>query len=126
MLFIKTITDMEKQIVVDAETRRKLERLFNVTKQMVSYSLHFKRDTLLARKIRRAALAGGGELVGAWDPEWETEHVESDGTMVQTYGPRVKVVLKKDTGDVESQHKAMSILTYEALQREVETMAKAL
>jgi hypothetical protein len=39
---------------------KKLAKLFGCTQQMVSYSLTFRKNSFLARKIRKAAMERGG------------------------------------------------------------------
>jgi hypothetical protein len=51
---------MKRKIVIDRGEGKKLAKLFGCTAQMVSYSLTFRKNSLLARKIRKAALENGG------------------------------------------------------------------
>jgi hypothetical protein len=47
---------MKRRIVVERGDGRCLSEIFGCTVQMVTYSLSFKKNSLLARKIRKAAL----------------------------------------------------------------------
>jgi hypothetical protein len=51
---------MKQRIVVDFGEGRELAKLFKCTHQMVTYSLNFKKNSFLARKIRKAAMERGG------------------------------------------------------------------
>ena len=54
---------MEKRIVINRGDSKFLENTFNVTQMMVWNALHFRRDTMLAKKIRKAAIERGGVLI---------------------------------------------------------------
>jgi len=51
---------MKRRIVTERGEGKQLAQLFNCTVQMVNYSLSFRKNSLLARKIRKAALERGG------------------------------------------------------------------
>jgi hypothetical protein len=51
---------MKRKIVVETGECNELAKLFGCSLQMVSYSLNFKKNSLLARKIRAAAIKRGG------------------------------------------------------------------
>jgi hypothetical protein len=55
---------MKRRIVVDRGEVTAIARLMRCTSQMVSYSLSFSKDTLLARKIRKIAMDRGGVDAG--------------------------------------------------------------
>ena len=80
---------MKKQIVVDLKTSAFLRDAFGCTRQAVWNALTFESNSDQAKKIRHLAIKKGGELVGA-SVEPETSH-ESDGTMTQAFGKRVKL-----------------------------------
>jgi hypothetical protein len=44
---------------------KRLAKLFGCSEQMVTYALHFKKNSLLARKIRKAAMERGGVDISA-------------------------------------------------------------
>ena len=56
---------MNRRIVIPHGAGRELARLFGCTQQTVCYALNFKKDSLLARRIRKAALERGGVDTGA-------------------------------------------------------------
>lgn len=110
----KDMSSIMKRIIIDAEGRDFLVRSFNVSEQMVSYALNFRRHSDLAKKIRTMSLQKGGKLVA------EEEIVtifESNGDMVQTWGDKARLVADRATGDVkvfvngqlDRQYKDMSI-----------------
>jgi hypothetical protein len=51
---------MKRRIVIDRGEGIRIARIFGCTAQMVSFSLTFRKNTPLARKIRKAALESGG------------------------------------------------------------------
>jgi hypothetical protein len=51
---------MKRKIVVERGECKKLAMLFGCSEQMVYYSLSFRKNSLLARKIRNAAMERGG------------------------------------------------------------------
>jgi hypothetical protein len=51
---------MKRRIVIERGEGKQLAKLFECSEQMVYYSLCFKKNSLLARKIRKAALERGG------------------------------------------------------------------
>ena len=120
--------------MTDKETKHFLMKAFGCTKQAVWQALNFKRDSDQARKIRQLALKRGGKLIGGYVPECETTHEETERTMTQTFGPRVKLVVDKETGDVsvyvdgqlKESRKDMTVPGLMQLQYETELMAAAL
>ncbi|MFB9897842.1 hypothetical protein [Hallella seregens] len=125
---------MEKKIYVGKKGQKHLEQVFDCTHVMVWKALNFKSDTDLARKIRHTALTQLGG-VPSWKPEEvETTHEESDRTMTQTFGSRVKLVADLldgyirvlVDGEVKREEKDMNIPEFMRLQREVELMAMSL
>lgn len=55
---------MKKRIVVEYGEVRRIALLMNCTYEMVSHSLAYRKDTKLARAIRKMALMRGGIEVG--------------------------------------------------------------
>ena len=55
---------MKKRIVVEHGEVTKIAHLMNCTPEMVSHSLAYRKDTKLARSIRKMALMRGGVKVG--------------------------------------------------------------
>ena len=125
---------MRKQILTDNETKTFLMKVFGCSRQAVWQALNFKRDSDQARKIRQLALKRGGKLTDGYVPECETTHEEVEKTMTQTFGPRVKLVVDKETGDVsvyvdgqlKESYKDITVPDLMQLQYEVELMAAAL
>ena len=125
---------MSRQILADKETKHFLMRTFKCTQQAVRQALTFKRDSEQARRIRVLALTRGGKLVDGYVPECETTHNEVDRTIEQTFGPRVKMVYDRETGEttvyVDGEKKesppGLGIPEFMQLQGEVQLMAAAL
>lgn len=55
---------MKKRIIVEYGEVRKIAHLMNCTPEMVSYSLAYRKDTKLAKAIRKMALMRGGIEIG--------------------------------------------------------------
>jgi hypothetical protein len=51
---------MKRKIVTNYGETKKLAKLFRCTPEMASYALNFRKNSLLARKIRKAAIERGG------------------------------------------------------------------
>lgn len=125
---------MSKQILTDKETKHFLMKAFDCTQQFVWQALTFRRDSETARRIRVLALKRGGKLVDGYVPKCETTHEEVEKTMTQTFGPRVKLVVDKETGDVsvyvdgqlKDSYKNITVPDLMQLQGEVQLMAAAL
>lgn len=125
---------MKKQILTDNETKTFLMKAFGCSRQAVWQALNFKRDSDQARKIRQLALKRGGKLTDGYMPKCETTHEEVEKTMTQTFGPRVKLVVDKETGDVsvyvdgqlKESYKDITVPDLMQLQYEAELMAAAL
>lgn len=124
---------MRKQILTDNETKTFLMKAFKCSRQAVWQALNFKRDSDQARRIRQLALKRGGKLTDGYMPKCETTHEEVEKTMTQTFGPRVKLVVDKETGDVsvyvdgqlKDSYKSITVPDLMQLQYEVEQMAAA-
>ena len=125
---------MSKQILTDKETKHFLMKAFGCTQQFVWQALTFRRDSETARRIRVLALKRGGKLTDGYMPKCETTHEEVEKTMTQTFGPRVKLVVDKETGDVsvyvdgqlKDSYKNITVPDLMQLQGEVQLMAAAL
>ena len=125
---------MRKQILTDNETKTFLMKAFGCSRQAVWQALNFKRDSDQARKIRQLALKRGGKLTDGYMPKCETTHEEVKKTMTQTFGPRVKLVVDKETGDasvyvdgqLKESYKDITVPDLMQLQYEAELMAAAL
>ncbi len=84
---------MKKQIVVDSATLAFLRETFSCTRMAVWKALHYESNSDNAKKIRHLAKQRGGEVVGA-NIEPETSY-EADGTMTQTFGKRVRLIVSR-------------------------------
>jgi hypothetical protein len=51
---------MKRKIIVEHGEVLSIAKIFGCTRQMVGYSLSFKKNSLLARKIRKVAVERGG------------------------------------------------------------------
>ena len=60
---LKTITTMKKKIVVDHGDQQKIAAAMGCTREMVSKSLNYAKDTALARKIRYVAVKQYGGAI---------------------------------------------------------------
>lgn len=120
--------------MTDKETKHFLMKTFGCTQQAVWQALTFKRDSDKAKKIRTLALKRGGKLVDGYVPECDTVFNEADQTMVQTFGPRVKMVYDRETGETRvyvdgecrESHAGLDVPEFMQLQGEVQLMAAAL
>ncbi|MBQ4392073.1 MAG: hypothetical protein II826_03050 [Prevotella sp.] len=127
---------MEKRIFVDQKGHKQLQAAFpHLSRISIWNALTYKTDSSVARKIRFVAITQCGGVMrtgecASW--EWETEHNEVEKTMVQTFGPHFKLVLYKETGvsvvyidgEEKRRDKGLGIPEWEALQVEVEQMAR--
>lgn len=64
---------MKRRIVVEHGEVKRIALLMNCTYEMVSHSLAYRKDTKLARAIRKMALMRGGIEVGN-EPENNVNH----------------------------------------------------
>ena len=126
---------MRKQILTDNETKAFLMKTFNCSRQAVWQSLNFVRDSDQARRIRALALKRGGKLTeGVFTPHCETTFEECEHTMTCTFGPRVKLVVHRNTNDVDMYVDGKRKETYQCesvsdlmqLQHETQQLASAL
>ncbi|HBA30563.1 ArsR family transcriptional regulator [Parabacteroides goldsteinii] len=60
---------MEERIIVARGNVSRIARMKNCSREMVSHSLAFRKNTRLARSIRKLALELGGIKVGGTDKE---------------------------------------------------------
>ena len=120
--------------MTDKETKHFLMRTFKCSQQAVWQALTFKRDSDTARRIRTLALKRGGKLVDGYVPECETVFNEVDNAIEQTFGPRVKMVYDRVTGETRvyvdgecrESHAGLEVPEFMQLQGEVQLMAAAL
>lgn len=125
---------MRKQILTDNETKVFLMKAFDCTRQAVWQALNFKSDSDQSRRIRQLALKRGGKLLNGYVPECDTTFNEGENTMEQAFGPRVKLVAYRGTGNVsvfvdgqlKRSYEDMDICGLMQLQYEAEQMAAAL
>lgn len=59
---------MRRRIIVEHGEVTRLASLLHCTREMVSHSLAYRKDTSLARSIRKLALARGGVEIGGDKP----------------------------------------------------------
>lgn len=125
---------MAKKIYLEANGKAYLRRLFKCSNVMVWKALTFESDSKLARKIRFVALKELGGVPN-WKPEdIETTHAQSEKTVTQTFGERVKLVAsRRDTsvvvyvdGKVYRCETCENIPAFIALQNEVQCIAMSL
>jgi hypothetical protein len=55
---------MEKQIIIDGETRTCIKKTFNCSHMQMWRAVHFRLDTDMTRRIQRYAILRGGQMVG--------------------------------------------------------------
>ena len=125
---------MRKQILTDNETKVFLMRAFGCTRQAVWQALNFKSDSDQSRRIRQLALKRGGKLLNSYVPECDTVFNESENTIEQSFGPRVKIVVNRKTrtvkvlvdDNIKDIRIDMSVADFMQLQHETELMAAGL
>lgn len=88
-----------KRIIISSDDRAFLCKLFSVTPQYLWRVVNYKIDSELARRIRKAAIERGCEVVGG--PKMET--IYKEGKMIQTFGSRVRI---------EVDYQSRVVLTY--------------
>lgn len=91
-----------KYISVTNENKKKLARIFDVTKVAVWKALNFRSDSELSQKIRNVAMREmNGRVIRElditeWQPNCQTEFIHEDGvvkTIISTFSNDVQVVL---------------------------------
>lgn len=87
---------MAKKIFVENSAKCQLRKTFNCSVMMVWKALNFQSDSKLARKIRFVALKQYNGVPNYPLVQFDTTHETSAGTMTQTFGDRVKLVVCKD------------------------------
>lgn len=90
---------MEKYISITQEQREFIIKAFGVTSRMVNYALSYRKDTALARRIRRLALERGGVRMVAVN-EIECIH-DADGVMTQLMPNGAVIKIDRNTGDAK-------------------------
>ncbi|WP_407402429.1 hypothetical protein [Sodaliphilus sp.] len=89
---------MDKRIYVTEDAKKHLCELFKCSRVTVWNALTFKFNSDRARKIRYVALTQLHGVANWQGDEMETTHETSDGTMTQTFGKRVKLVVSLHGG----------------------------
>lgn len=92
----------QRYIDATKEVREKLAKLFNVTEKMVYLALTYRKNSVIARKIRYVAVREYHCKPMCHCPECETMHnVTEDGRelMVQNFDNGVKLEVDKKTGE---------------------------
>lgn len=91
-----------KYISVTNENKKKLARIFDVTKVAVWKALNFRSDSELSQKIRNVAMREmGGRVmreldITDWQPNCQTSFVHEDGRVTQvvsTFSNDVQVII---------------------------------
>lgn len=100
---------MQNHIEVSSETRRHLARLFRCTSMSIWNALNFRRDTDLARRIRKAALNHGGQVM-ATAPICETWH-DASGIMRQQFPSGAVITVDKTTALATLHHPDGHLIT---------------
>lgn len=126
---------MKRQIIIDSDARKRLQEAFGVTRVTVWKALNYESDNELARKIRYTAKKemGGVEINGPL-PGFDTTHQTAEGTMTQTFGPRVKIILHMNTnrlavlvdGEVRRIEDGLTLSEFMSVQGEVCKLAQSL
>ena len=125
---------MTKRITLDQKGRNMLSKAFpNLSRVSIWNALTWKNDSEISRKVRYVAVkqCGGVIVDGGMSLKWDTVHNECEKTMVQTLGPRYKIIHYRETGMTvlfidgmeKRRDRNLTIPEYEALQSEVEQMA---
>ena len=125
---------MKKKIYLEDGAKARLRQMFGCTNVMVWKALTFESSSKLARKIRYTALKEMGGVPNWATEEMDTDHNQAEGTMTQTFGDRVKLVVHWDdqkvrvlVDDEETRcEHPKSIAEFMALQKEVQCMAMSL
>lgn len=125
---------MDKRIYVTESAKNHLCKVFKCSRVTVWNALTFKTNSDNARRIRYVALS---QLKGV--PSWkgadmETTHESVDGTMTQTFGNRVRLVVSLRSGlatvyvdnKQHSQERVREIPDLMHLQERVNAMAMSL
>lgn len=126
---------MKKHIYLDKASKGKLQQVFGYSDVTMWKALYFESDSEPARKIRYTAIKEfGGILMGDGAcTGFETTH-EPDGTMIQTFSGRVKIVVYKDMnriavlidGEVKKMEDGLTVPEFMSLQQEVMKIARDL
>ena len=69
---------MRKKVVVEHGEVGEISRLMGCTRQMVNNSLTYRKDTDLARRIRKMAIMRGGKEVCFVEPKREVKQQVND------------------------------------------------
>lgn len=126
---------MDKRIFVEQEGMEKLRKAFGVSRQTIWKALTYQTQSAIANKIRHTAMTQcDGVRKSADSLECETTHEELERTMTQRWGERVKLVVYKESGDVElwidgkmeRREENMTLPAFVELQIEAEMKAQGL
>lgn len=94
---------MKRQIVIDSESKQRLQKRFKVSRMTVWRALTFENNSDLARKIRYTATSqmGGQEVGNVKDAQegMTTEYDTASDLMIQKFGSRVMIIANIKTGD---------------------------
>ena len=69
---------MRKKVVVEHGEVGEISRLMGCTRQMVNSSLAYRKDTDLAKRIRKMAILRGGQEVCFGEPKREVKQQVND------------------------------------------------
>lgn len=69
---------MRKKVVVERGEVSEISRLMGCTRQMVNSSLAYRKDTDLAKRIRKMAILRGGQEVCFGEPKREVKQQVND------------------------------------------------
>lgn len=126
---------MKKQIFVDTRTREFLMKTFKCTRMTVWRALNYESSSEQARKIRHLAIQAGGAIVDGYKPDCETSFEETEKTMIQKFGERVKIIVDRKSNEVSvwvddkregEVYTGLSVADFMQLQHETELMATSL
>lgn len=73
---------MKRRIVVEYGEVANIAKMMGCTYEMVSHSLAFRKNTDLARRIRKMALMRGGVEIGGDQPTNDKNHEEDTASAV--------------------------------------------
>lgn len=91
---------MKKQIVIDSNSRIKLQKIFCVSRMTVWRALNYESNNELAKKIRYTAISQmGAQEVGGMQENMTTEFDTARDEMIQKFGSRVMIIANIRTGD---------------------------
>ena len=102
---------MKREIEVTKENMGFLQKLFGVTIQTIYTALNLdKPETDVRRRIRKAALERGGEIMVTLR-EMETIH-DANGMMIQTFPNGARLEINKHTGETKVLFRGEEVASY--------------